>query len=69
MSESMTTQQQRSVLRMSVTHMTVKDPVDVLVWAATTWDHVDAQGLYRAGPTPHWLPALRRVGPHTWAAQ
>ena len=39
---------------MSVTHMTVKDPVDVLVWAATTWDHVDAQGLYRAGPTFCW---------------
>ena len=25
-----------------------------LVWA-TTWDHIDIQGLCRDGPTGHWL--------------
>ena len=22
---------------------------------AAAWDHIDVQGQYRAGPTPHWL--------------
>ena len=47
-------QQQESV-SMSMAHITTKGHMATsLVWAAAG-DHVDVQGLHRAGPASHWL--------------
>lgn len=46
--------QQQGAASTFVAHITTKDYGDALVWAVT-WDHIDIQGLCRAGSTPHWL--------------
>jgi hypothetical protein len=53
MSGSMALQQQGAV-SISVAHITTKDHANALVWPVS-WDHIDVQGLCRAGSTPQWL--------------